>query len=167
MQSTLRHGPRPSNLQSKCGLMVALAAGLALAACATSPSSSSPPPSSSQDLLGLGNAPAPSNVGQRELTPAEKKIITNAVALSLRDPATAQYRWPKIQNAADGSVNYCGIVNGKSPYPAYNGRQAYIISATVTGGKVASAVVDLIAGGKDFEIVRSTCRKYDLDPEAS
>jgi hypothetical protein len=115
----------------------------------------------------MDNTATPSGLGQRDLTPAEKKVIANAIAPSLRDAATAQYRWPKIQNAADGAVNYCGMVNAKSPYPAYNGRQAFIISATVTGGKVSSAVVGLIAGGKDYEIVRKMCKKYDLDPDAS
>ena len=118
-------------------------------------------------MLGLDSAPPPSGLGQRELTPAEKKIIVNAIAPSLRDAATAQYRWPKIQNAPDGPANYCGTVNAKSPYPAYNGRQAYIVSASLAGGKISSAVVGLIAGGKDFEIVRNMCKKYDLDPDAS
>ena len=106
-------------------------------------------------------------LGQRELTPAEKKIIANAIAPSLRDAATAQYRWPKIQSVPDGPVNYCGMVNAKSPYAPYNGRQAFIVSATVSNGKISSAVVGLVAGGKDFEIVRKMCKKYDLDPDAS
>ncbi len=118
-------------------------------------------------MLGLDSVPVPSSSARRELTPAEKKIIVNAVAPSIRDAAAAQYRWPKIQDAPDGPVNYCGTVNAKSPYPAYNGRQAYIISATVSNGKISSAVVGLVAGGKDFEIVRSMCKKYDLDPDAS
>jgi len=118
-------------------------------------------------MPGLDSAPPPSGVDRRELTPAEKKIIANAIAPSLREAAAAQYRWPKIQNAGDGPVNYCGTVNAKSPYPAYSGRQAYIVSATVSGGKISSAVVGLIAGGKDFEIVRNMCKKYDLDPDAS
>jgi len=37
----------------------------------------------------------------------------------------------------------------------------------VRGGKVSSAVVGLIAGGKDVEIVRKMCKKYELDPGAS
>jgi hypothetical protein len=101
---------------------------------------------------------------QRELTAPEKKIISDAVALMVKDGASAQYRWPKISATEEGSVNYCGMVNAKSPYPAYNGWQAYIVEATVTGGKVSSAVVGLIAGGKDVEIVRKMCKKYDLDP---
>jgi hypothetical protein len=140
----LRRGSRWPNLKIKRGLIVASAASLALGACATS-----------------------SGLGQRELTQAEKTIITNAIAPSLRDAATAQYGWPKIQNTANGPVNYCGTVNAKSPYPAYNGRQAFIVSATVTGGTVSSAVVVLVAGGKDVEIVRNKCRKYNLDPDAS
>jgi hypothetical protein len=165
MQSKLRHGPRPPNLHIKFGLIVALAAGLALAACTTSPPTLSPPPPASS--LGPENAQPPGGPGQRELTSAEKKIIANAIAPSIRDAATAQYRWPKIQDAPDGPVNYCGTVNAKSPYPAYNGRQAFIVSATLSGGKISSAVVGLIAGGKDFEIVRNMCKKYDLDPDAS
>ncbi len=168
MQSKLKYESRPPDLKIKRELIVALAVGLALGACASSsPTLSSPPPSSSRDMLGLDSVPVPSSSARRELTPAEKKIIANAIAPSLRDAATAQYRWPKIQDAPDGPVNYCGTVNAKSPYPAYNGRQAYIISATVSGGKISSAVVGLVAGGKDFEIVRNMCKKYDLDPEVS
>ncbi len=141
-----------------------MAAGLALGGCAASPSPSS---SSAQDLLRLDGASAPGGLGRRELTPAEKKIIADAIAPSLRDAATAQYRWPKIEDSPAGSVNYCGMVNAKSPYPAYNGRQAFIVTAKVVGGKVSSAVVGLIAGGKDYEIVRNMCKKYDLDPDAS
>ena len=40
----------------------------------------------------------------------------------------------------------------------------YIVEGTVSGGKLTSAVVGLIAGGKDTEIVRKMCKKYGLDP---
>ena len=88
----------------------------------------------------------------------------SALASSLRDLGSAKFRWAKIRNASEGAVNYCGMVNAKSPYPAYSGQQAYILEATISGGKVSAAVVGLIAGGKDIEIVRSMCKKYDLDP---
>ena len=153
---------------------VAVAGGFALAACAGSPlssptsSSSSSSSSTAEGLLGLNSmAAAASGTGQRELSPPEKKIITDAVALSIKDPGSAQYRWPKIPASEEGAVNYCGMVNAKSPYPAYNGWQAYIVEATVSGGKVSSAVVGLIAGGKDVEIVRKMCKKYELDPGTS
>jgi hypothetical protein len=147
--------------------IVVLALSLALAACAGSPfglPSTSATADSTQNSPTSESPPPVVNPGQRELTPAEKKIIVNALSPSLRDPGSAKFRWAKIRNATDGAVNYCGTVNAKSPYPAYNGQQAYILEATMSGGKVSAAVVGLIAGGKDIEIVRSMCKKYDLDP---
>lgn len=148
-----------------CPILV-VAAGLALSGCAGSPLSSSSSSSSSstaEGLLGL-HANVAGGQGVRELTLPEKKVISDAVDLSIRDPGSAQFRWPQISATQDGSVNYCGMVNAKSPYPAYNGWQAYIVEATVSAGRVSSAVVGLIAGGKDVDIVRKMCKKYDLDP---
>jgi hypothetical protein len=148
----------------------AFAAGLLLASCAASPlspPSATPaaPGSASQNAAGTDeSAPPDKKVGQRELTPSEKKIIVSALSPSLKDPGSAKFRWAKIRDATEGSVNYCGMVNAKSPYPAYSGQQAYILEATISGGKISAAVVGLIAGGKDIEIVRSMCKKYDLDP---
>lgn len=157
---------------TQCWPGLAVAAGLTLAGCSgtplaslsLSPSSTSPSRTTAESLLGLSNAGTVSGSGQRELTLPEKKIITDAVALSIKDAGAAQYRWPTIPVSEEGQVNYCGMVNAKSPYPAYNGWQAYIVEAQVTAGKVSSAVVGLIAGGKDVEIVRKMCKKYELDP---
>jgi hypothetical protein len=146
--------------------MLVFAAGLALVGCtgSTLSSSSSASSSTAEGLLGLHANSAGSGQGLRELTLPEKKVISDAVGLSIKDPGTAQFRWPQISAAGDGAVNYCGMVNAKSPFPAYNGWQAYIVEANVRGGKVSSAVVGLIAGGKDVEIVRKMCKKYELDP---
>ena len=160
----LRCGMPPS---MRAGVVAALAAGLALAGCSGSTplnSSASSSHTAAEGLLGLSGAAASSGFGRRELTSPEKKIISDAVALSVRDPGSAQFRWPTIPASEEGQVNYCGMVNAKSPYPAYNGWQAYIVEAHITAGKVSSAVVGLIAGGKDTEIVRKMCKKYDLDP---
>jgi hypothetical protein len=113
-------------------------------------------------------AGAPDNVAMRDLTPAEKKAIVEAVGPSLRNPASAKYRWAKFPVVVtDSSVNYCSIVNAESPYPAYNGEQAYIVEARMTGNRVTSAVMGLIAGGKDRSIVATMCAKYGLDPNKS
>ena len=64
----------------------------------------------------------------------------------------------------EGSVNYCATVDAQSPHAAYNGRQAYIVKADMSGNRVSSAVIGLVAGGKDFEIVTKMCAKYGLDP---
>jgi hypothetical protein len=143
---------------SKFGVIAALAAGLALSACATTPSSDSP-------LASTGAPAAVVGVGERDLTPQEKKAIVDAVSPSLRDPGSAKYKWTKFPLVVtEDSVNYCGIVDGKSPYPAYNGKQTYIVEAKVIGGHVSSAVMGLIAGGKDATIVANMCAKYGLDP---
>jgi hypothetical protein len=137
-----------------------IAAALALSACAGGLSSiginTSPATSA---------APASSSGAQRELSPDEKKAIIAAVAPSLRDAASAKYHWAKFPAVTlESSVNYCATVDAKSPYAAYDGHQAYIVEAEVSGGKVTSATMGLIAGGKDVALVSKMCAKYDLDP---
>lgn len=147
-----------------CRAIAALAAGLAVAACTSSPPPA-PSSSSSHDILGTEGPPAPANtLGERELSAQEKKIIADAIAPSIRDAASAKYKWAKIPISTESSTNYCGMVNAKSPYPAYNGWQAYIVEARLVGGHVSSAVVGLIAGGKDAAIVAKMCAKYGLNP---
>jgi len=147
----------------RCGAFAALAAGIGLAGCATSPSTPSGH-ATAQDLLALNTMQDATGINKRDLTPAEKEVVSHAVALSISNPSSAQYRWPQIPNTEDGAINYCGMVNAKSPYPAYNGWQAYIVEGRISRGALTSAVVGLIAGGKDVEIVRKMCKKYGLDP---
>jgi hypothetical protein len=107
----------------------------------------------------------PGNTAERDLTPEEKKVIMDAVALSLRNPGSAKYHWAKFPAVVtEGSVNYCATVDAQSPYAAYSGRQAYVVEAQMSGNRVSSAVVGLIAGGKDFALVTNMCAKYGLDP---
>ena len=138
--------------------MTAIAAAVTLSACAASAPSAGAP--------GTGASPAPAAaIGQRDLTPAEKKIIMDAVGLNLTDPKSARYHWAKFpEMTTRDTVNYCATVDGRSPYPAYNGRQAYIVETKVLGGRVISATMGLIAGGKDVALVAKMCAKYDLDP---
>lgn len=137
--------------------LATLAAAVTLSACAaTGPSAGAP---------GTTAGPAAAAAGQRDLTPAEKRIIMDAVGLSLVDPKSARYHWTKFpEMTVRDSVNYCATVDGKSPYPAYNGRQAYIVETKVLGGRVIAATMGLIAGGKDVALVAKMCAKYDLDP---
>ena len=138
--------------------IAALAAGFALSGCATT----------TPQETAAGGAGAAASVAQRELTPQEKKVIMDAVSPSLRDPGSAHYKWAKFPAVVtEEAVNYCATVDGKSPYPAYSGSQAYIVEAHMSGGKVTSAVMGLIAGGKDFKIVSTMCAKYGLDPKSA
>jgi hypothetical protein len=135
---------------SSFSLIAPLAVGLALSGCTT------------------GTSEAPSvraSIGQRDLTPEEKQVIMDAVAPALRNPASAKYHWATFPAVVtEGSVNYCATVDAQSPHAAYNGRQAYIVKADMSGNRVSSAVMGLVAGGKDFEIVTKMCAKYGLDP---
>jgi hypothetical protein len=155
--SSIVRGPR-----LRVAAFVAATASLALAGCAGGSTGSGH--ATAQDLLALNHMQDASGIHTRELSAEEKQVISKAVSLSIVNPGQAQYRWPQIANTEDGSVNYCGMVNAKSAYPAYSGWQAYIVEGSVQGGKLTSAVVGLIAGGKDTEIVRKMCKKYGLDP---
>ena len=135
---------------SSLSLIAPLAIGLALSGCTT----------------GTREAPSPSvSIGQRDLTPEEKQMIMDAVAPTLRNPASAKYHWASFPAVVtEDSVNYCATVDAQSPHAAYNGRQAYIVKAQMSGNRVSTAVIGLVAGGKDFEIVTKMCAKYGLDP---
>ena len=138
---------------SSFSLIAPLVVGSALSGCATT-SSEAPSPS------------AGVSIGQRDLTPEEKKVIMDAVAPSLRNPGSAKYHWANFPAVVtEGSVNYCATVDAQSPHAAYNGRQAYIVKAQMSGNRVSSAVIGLVAGGKDFAIVTKMCAKYGLDPQ--
>jgi hypothetical protein len=144
--------------------IAAVAAGFFLSACATAPVSTVS--SSSNPMSSAMPAATPAGVAQRDLTPQEKKAIVDAIAPSLRNPGSAKYKWAKFPAVVTGSsVNYCAVVDAQSPYPAYNGAQAYIVEADLSGGQVTGAVMGLIAGGKDFAIVSKMCAKYGLDPK--
>jgi hypothetical protein len=89
----------------------------------------------------------------------------DAVQYNLKDPQTARYHWTRFPVHTDqDSVNYCATVDAKSPYPPYDGKQAYIVEAKVANGQVVSATMGLIAGGKDAALVGKMCAKYGLDP---
>jgi len=154
--------------------MIALTLSVALSGCAGALHSAGSPAAASNDggaparaPAAAENAPAPAAPAapQRDLTPAEKKIIMEAVGPSLRDSGAAKYHWAKFPAMpSEAPPSYCATVDAKSPYPAYNGRQAYIVEIQLTGGYVTAATLGLITGGKDAVLVRNMCEKYGLDP---
>lgn len=154
---------QPSRLKA----MIVFAAGLALSACATAQQTAGTPGAPSAAVATpAASTPASPGFGQRELTADEKKAITDAVAPNLKDPASARYHWAKFPAMTkEDAVNYCAIVDAKSPYAPYNGRQAYIVETKVLGGRVIGATMGLIAGGKDAVLVGKMCAKYNLDPK--
>jgi hypothetical protein len=147
-------------------VIAALVASLALAACATTPSAEPPAASATP---AAASAPAATPASQlRDLTPQEKKIIVDAIASSLREPGSAKYKWAKFPMVPPSDqVSYCATVDAKSPYAAYSGHQSYIVDTKVVGGHITSAVLGLIAGGKDAKIVAGMCANHGLDPNSA
>ena len=154
-------------MRTKTGSAIAvLAASVALAACAASPPADQPAASAAPATTPVAAAVPASQL--RDLTPQEKKIIVDAVAPSLKEPGAAKYKWTKFPIVPPSDeVSYCGIVDAKSPHAAYDGRQAYIVDAKVSGGHIASAVLGLITGGKDTAIVANMCATHGLDPNSA
>jgi hypothetical protein len=146
--------------------LLLMSACLAMGACATEPTTlRGTSARSSNDILALGSAASAASSSElRDLTPEEKRVIMDAVAMSVRDPAAARYRWTKVRSSLGGSVNYCAMVHAKSQYPAYNGWQAYIVELGFSGGHVTSAVMGAIAGGSDISVIKGMCKRYGLDP---
>ena len=154
--------------------MIAVLLGLALSGCAGALPSAGSPAAAANNTAEPAAAPAVTDNApaagaaagpQRDLSPEEKEVIIAAVAPSLRDAGAAKYHWAKFAVASNEyAPNYCATVDAKSPYAAYNGRQAYIVGVTLAGGYVTSATMGMIAGGKDAALVRNMCEKYGLDP---
>jgi hypothetical protein len=148
---------------SRLMLATVLALGVALSACAGALPSGGGPAGAAAPAASA--AAAPGGGPQRDLSADEKKIIIAAVSPSLRDAATAKYHWAKFPAMpSDASPSYCATVDAKSPYAAYNGRQAYIVEVGLSGGYVTSATLGLIAGGKDAALVGKMCATHGLDP---
>jgi hypothetical protein len=102
----LRDGVRALQIPSFI-VVTPLAVGLVLSGCTTGQT----PLASGEASSGGGG------MGQRDLTPEEKKVIMDAVGPSLRNTGSAKYHWAPFPTVVtEGSVNYCAIVDAQSPY---------------------------------------------------
>jgi hypothetical protein len=75
----------------------------------------------------------------RPLTDAEKKIVAGGYGERLKDPLSAQYRWPNLIKSTSSKPNemvYCFQVNAKNSYGAYVGFQTVLGTVTHHNGTI-------------------------------
>jgi hypothetical protein len=106
----------------------------------------------------------------RDLTAAEKAILTKGFAAGLKDPDSAKFQWAKIQKGLpmDGAIDYCAMVNAKNSYGGYIGAQPFIGSILIAKGKIVSGIMGAVgqSGALYQDILPNMCREKGLDPFA-
>jgi len=116
------------------------------------------------------------NLEFRDLTEAEKKIVSKVVADVMKDPSSAQFRWTKMgrdpaQRQQMENVDYCAMVNAKNSYGGYNGFKPYKVTLGLENGKVVDALrVELLGGSSIYNdqiepgLVKENCQAIGLNP---
>jgi hypothetical protein len=114
--------------------------------------------------------PALSSDQLRELTPAEKAVLAKGFAAGLKDPDSAKFQWAKVPKTlpAEGSVDYCAMVNAKNSYGGYIGSQPFIGLIAVSKGKIISGAIGAVGDATPMyrDILPKMCRDKGLDPFA-
>jgi hypothetical protein len=107
------------------------------------------------------------NSSSRDLTPEEKKVISESLLDNIREPAKAKYLWAQFPANAplNGQAHYCSAVNAKSPHAEYNGLQDYMVQVQMANGQIVASTITTMAGGSDLRIVRNLCAKRGLNPD--
>ncbi|MCK1520926.1 hypothetical protein IVB13_11815 [Bradyrhizobium sp. 17] len=95
---------------------------------------------------------------QRSLTDAEKRIITNTYGSRLKDPLSAQYRWPNLIKAQAEAPDYCFQVNAKNSYGAYVGFQTVLGSVSQRNGTIVSYSFKM--GAESSSMMNDTANQF-------
>jgi hypothetical protein len=101
----------------------------------------------------------------RPLTDIEKRIIISTYGASLKDPASAQYRWAPLftdQPVKGDELAYCFQINGKNSYGGYTGFRTIAGKVTRRNGVVVR--FSYVAGSRDDAIIADAtneiCRAF-------
>jgi hypothetical protein len=101
----------------------------------------------------------------RPLTDMEKRIIMSTYGASLKDPASAQYRWAPLvtdQPVKGNELAYCFQINGRNSYGGYTGFRT--IAGKVTRRNGAVVGYSYVAGSRDDAIIADAtneiCRAF-------
>jgi len=112
-----------------------------------------------------------STVLARELTPAEKEIVADAVRDRLRDPHSAMFKWGPIRgetksyDSSEGSTTYCGYVNSRNAFGGFVGDTPYRVFLVFVDGVVTIAAMIGMGGSQtDTDITYELCNEdgYDI-----
>lgn len=95
---------------------------------------------------------------QRQLTDAEKKVITSTYESRLKDPLSAQYRGPSLIKAHADAPDYCFQVNAKNSYGGYAGFQTVLGSVTQRNGTVVGYRYKM--GAESSPMMNDTAREF-------
>ena len=109
-------------------------------------------------------------VAARDLTASEKKIVSDAVTRDFKDPASAMFRWLPIGDIPPDGQSYCGMVNGKNSYGAYNGYEPFLVFLLVKDKMLVSAMLLTMGNPSDSaseQVTFETCQKNGQDPRAA
>jgi hypothetical protein len=112
--------------------------------------------------------PEDAKTARRDMTPAEKKFLMEALSKDLKDPGSAQFKWSQIPEPASpgGTVHYCATVNAKNSYGGYVGQKPFIATVNFTNNKMTSASLNILATSEAFaeQLVLDECTKHNLFP---
>jgi hypothetical protein len=101
----------------------------------------------------------------RDLTPAEKQVLSKSLAKGMKDPASARFTWLKFPKNAVDSVTYCSMVNAKNSNGGYTGSMPFMAVITVKNGKaVGAALSQTGSDDSSSKSVREQCQKKGFDP---
>lgn len=115
-------------------------------------------------LLILIGAPVGAQSEQDAITigQEERFAIEAEVKRSLKDPASANFRW--LPSAAQDGA-YCGLVNAKNSYGGYTGFQPYFAHIARMSYGLSVTILKIGSGGSASASIEKVCRKAGLNLE--
>jgi hypothetical protein len=101
----------------------------------------------------------------RDLTDNEKRLAADSLRKRLRDPDSAEFRWPKLRpdrKLPKQAWAYCGEVNASNGFGGYVGFRRFLTYAMHDGfGSVTEFILlDISKADSDFEaqLIENMCQ---------
>jgi hypothetical protein len=93
----------------------------------------------------------------RDLTAAEKAVISDAVLEDLGHPPGAEFKWPPLIDPT--GLNYCGWVNPQNAQGGHDGFRSFGAVLFRQDGKVAWVAITGLVGGNFPKVILDVCTK--------